>query len=142
MQKSVFTISMYVVAQQRSPEKCIFMSCTYICHGYTKGFVMSSNFRPMVLNPRCRNKLYIYFFTDHFQYDRHSIFPIKPEFDKFDCNLVLHILPDELLHKQFQFRNTSLVNLRNTASILLKIACIMHQFLVPTNFLGTNFLGI
>ena len=61
MQKSVFTISMYVVAQQRSPEKCIFMSCTYICHGYTKGFVMSSNFRPMVLNPRCRkNCTYIF----------------------------------------------------------------------------------
>ena len=135
MQKSVFTISMYVVAQQRSPEKCIFMSCTYICHGYTKGFVMSSNFRPMVLNPRCRKIVHI-FLTEHFQYHRRSIFPIKPEFDKFDCNLVLNILPDKLLQKQFQFRNTSLVNTRNNASILLKIACIMHQFLVLTTFLG------
>ena len=142
MQKSVFTISMYVVAQQRSPEKCIFMSCTYICHGYTKGFVMSSNFRPMVLNPRCRKKCTYIFFTDHFQYHRRSIFQIKPEFDKFDCNLVLHILPDKLLQKQFQFQNTSMVNVRNNASILLKIACIMHQFLALTNLLGTNFLGI
>ena len=141
MQKSVFTISMYVVAQQRSPEKCIFMSCTYICHGYTKGFVMSSNFRPMVLNPRCRKNCTHIFLQIIFSTIDAVSFQLNHNLTNFIVIWFYTFCPTNYC-RQFQFRNTNSVNVRNNASILLKIACIMHQFLVLTNFLGSNFLGI